>query len=189
MSPRTVVTITKDAEQRFNDLFDRHHADVFRYCARRLNPADAEDTAAEVFVVAWRRLDQVPATDLAKAWLLAVAHRVVGNQYRGRARRVRLSARLGGLPPESPETAEATVVRREEEEALRHALLALREADRELLRLVSWDGLSHREVGTVLGIREDTVSKRVSRAQSRLRAAYGHLYPSSSSSSSTEAHS
>jgi RNA polymerase sigma-70 factor, ECF subfamily len=184
--PRTVVNISNDAEQRFNDLFERHHADVFRYCVRRLNPADAEDTAAEVFAVAWRRFDQVPDPDMARAWLLAVAYRVVGNQYRGRARRGRLSARLGGMPHESPEMAE-TVIRREEEDALRRALMALREGDRELLRLVSWDGLSHREVGEVLGIREDTVSKRVSRAQSRLRVAFDHLYPTSPSAESTEA--
>ena len=187
MSQRTAVTIPIDAEQRFNDLFERHHADVFRYCVRRLNPADAEDMAAEVFAVAWRRLDQVPDTDMAKAWLLAVAYRVVGNQYRGRARRGRLFARLGGLPPEPPEAAEVVVIRREEEDAVRRALLALREGDRELLRLVSWDGLSHREIGDVLGIAEDTVSKRVSRAQSRLRVAYDHLYPNSPSATSTEA--
>ena len=128
MSPRTDVTISKDAEQRFNDLFERHHADVFRYCVRRLNPTDAEDTAAEVFAVAWRRLDQIPDTEMAKAWLLAVAYRVVGNQYRGRARRGRLSARLGGFRPGTRETAESTLIRREEEDALRRALLALREA-------------------------------------------------------------
>ena len=87
MSPRTVVAINTDAEQRFNELFDRHHADVFRYCLRRLNPNDAEDLAAEVFAIAWRRFDQIPGTDMARAWLLAAAYRVVGNHYRGRARR------------------------------------------------------------------------------------------------------
>jgi RNA polymerase sigma-70 factor (ECF subfamily) len=187
VSPRTVVAINTDAEQRFNALFERHHADVFRYCARRLNPADAEDAAADVFGVAWRRLDQIPYTDMAKAWLLAVAYRVVGNHYRGRARRGRLSARLSGLAAEHPETADAAVIRQEEEHALRRALHALRETDRELLRLVSWDGLSHREIGAVLGIKEDTVSKRISRAQARLRAKFDLLFPASPSSTSPEA--
>lgn len=184
MSPRTVVAINTDAELRFNALFDRHHADVFRYCLRRLNANDAEDSAAEVFAVAWRRLDQIPDNELAKAWLLAAAYRVVGNQYRGKARRGRLSARLSGLPSEPPESADVPLIRREEEEAVRRALDSLGETDRELLRLVSWDGLSHREIGAVLSLKEDTVSKRVSRAQARLRARFDVLYPGSPSSAS-----
>ena len=187
MSPRTVVAINTDAEQRFNELFDRHHADVFRYCLRRLNPNDAEDLAAEVFAIAWRRFDQIPGTDMARAWLLAAAYRVVGNHYRGRARRGRLSARLSGLPAEYPDSADVPVIRREEGEALHRALDSLGATDRELLRLVSWDGLSHREIGVVLGLREDAVSKRVSRAQSRLREKFEVLYPGSPYSRSSEA--
>lgn len=187
MSPRTVVAINTDAEQRFNELFERHHADVFRYCLRRLNPNDAEDIAAEVFVVAWRRFDQIPDTDMARAWLLAAAYRVVGNHYRGTARRERLSARLSGLPSEYPEPADLPIIRREEEEAVRRALDSLGGTDRELLRLVSWDGLSHREIGVVLGLKEGAVSKRVSRAQSRLREEFEVLYPGSPTSRSSEA--
>jgi RNA polymerase sigma-70 factor (ECF subfamily) len=187
VSPRTVVAINTDAEQRFNELFERHHADVFRYCLRRLNPNDAEDIAAEVFVVAWRRFDQIPDTDMARAWLLAAAYRVVGNHYRGTARRGRLSARLSGLPSEYPEPADLPIIRREEEEAVRRALDSLGGTDRELLRLVSWDGLSHREIGVVLGLKEGAVSKRVSRAQSRLREEFEVLYPGSPTSRSSEA--
>jgi RNA polymerase sigma factor (sigma-70 family) len=187
VSSRNVVTISTEAELRFNDPFQRHHADVFRYCIRRVDRADAEDTVAEVFAVAWRRLDQVPDNDMAKAWLLAVAHRVVGNQYRGKARRGRLSARLSGLAPESREAADVTIIRREEEDALLRALDSLRMGDRELLRLVSWDGLSHREIAETLGINEDAVSKRLSRAQARLRDRYDQIYPVSPSSPSTEA--
>jgi RNA polymerase sigma-70 factor (ECF subfamily) len=187
VSPRTVVAINTDAEQRFNELFERHHADVFRYCLRRLNPNDAEDIAAEVFAVAWRRFDQIPDTDMARAWLLAAAYRVVGNHYRGTARRGRLSARLSGLPSEYPEPADLPIIRREEEEAVRRALDSLGGTDRELLRLVSWDGLSHREIGVVLGLKEGAVSKRVSRAQSRLREEFEVLYPGSPTSRSSEA--
>ena len=187
MSPRTVVAISTDAEQRFNILFDRHHADVYRYCLRRLDSSDAEDIAAEVFAIAWRRFDQIPDTEMARAWLLAAAYRVVGNHYRGRARRGRLTARLSGLPSEYPESADVPVIRQEEEDAVRRALNSLGPTDRELLRLVSWDGLSHREIGVVLGLKEDTVSKRVSRAQSRLRDRFEALYPGPPPSRSSEA--
>lgn len=179
--------MSAEAEQRFNELFVSHHVDIFRYCLRRLDQSEAEDATAEVFAVAWRRLDQIPDTDLARAWLLAAAYRVVGNQYRGRARRGRLSARLSGLRPEHPETADVAVIRREEDDAVRRALQSLGETDRELLRLVSWDGLSHREIGEVLGIKEDTVSKRVSRAQTRLRLQFELLGQAPSSTKPREA--
>jgi len=187
VSPRTVAAINTEAEERFNRLFDRHHADIYRYCLRRIASNEAEDITAEVFAIAWRRFDRIPDTDMARAWLLATAHRVVGNHYRGRARRGRLSARLSGLPSEYPESADAPVMRREDEEAVRRALDSLGETDRELLRLVAWDGLSHREIGLVLGLKEDTVSKRVSRAQTRLRERFEVLYPGSPYFGSSEA--
>ena len=41
---------------------------------------DAEDAAADVFAVAWRRIEDMPEGDAKKAWLFGVAHRVVGSQ-------------------------------------------------------------------------------------------------------------
>lgn len=46
------------AKERFTELYERHHGDVWRYVARRLAASDVGDVVAEVFLVAWRRLDK-----------------------------------------------------------------------------------------------------------------------------------
>jgi RNA polymerase sigma-70 factor (ECF subfamily) len=165
-----------DRESRFDSLFESHHQAVARYCIRRLGMADGEDAAAEVFAISWRRLDQVPAGDAARSWLLSVAYRVVGNHYRSRRRRARLADRLSvqseaaGSDPEGGE----------EVRLLHLALLSLREADRELIRMSSWDGLSRQEIAAVIGIKENAVDQRLFRARSRLKERFDRLRQDSS---------
>jgi RNA polymerase sigma-70 factor, ECF subfamily len=46
--------------ERLERLFRDHARDVLAYARRRTDPATAEEVVAEVFAVAWRRLDRVP---------------------------------------------------------------------------------------------------------------------------------
>jgi DNA-directed RNA polymerase specialized sigma24 family protein len=53
-----------DRKQRFDALFAAHRSDVVAYCGWRASSAsDAQDATAEVFLTAWRRLDDVPEGD------------------------------------------------------------------------------------------------------------------------------
>ncbi len=71
----------------------RSHADVVRaYALRRADPDEAEDVVAVTFLVAWRRLDEVP--EHARPWLLGVARRVLANRRRGADRLMSLTDRL-----------------------------------------------------------------------------------------------
>ena len=157
--------VAKVDSERFDALFKQHHADVYRYCVRRLGRSDAEDAAAEVFAVAWRRLDSVPA-DASRAWLLGVAYRTVGNQYRSRARRGRLVARLALAPAAGHGDGDPTDPKAD---AVLRALGALSRTDGELLMMVAWDELSRREISGILGIKENALDQRLLRARARLR--------------------
>jgi len=142
----------------FATLFQAHHASILAYAIRRTPTlADAEDAAAETFVVAWRRQRDVPAD--ARPWLFAVARRVIANQRRGRMRWRRLRERLVGASHDVAVHADggpATM-----------ALCRLRDEDQELLRLVAWEGLSHGEISIVLGITPNAVAIRLHRARRR----------------------
>ena len=62
-----------DDEARFRRLFEGAYEDLFRFVERRVHPVSAEDVVADVLLVAWRRLDDVPAApDEARAWLFGV---------------------------------------------------------------------------------------------------------------------
>jgi RNA polymerase sigma factor (sigma-70 family) len=159
-----------EREARFEALFRAHLPRVRAYVARRV--ADGvEDAVAETFTVAWRRLDDVPADPL--PWLLGVARRVLANQHRSARRRQSLVERLRGAPPE-------VVIAAEDDpraDAVRAALAALRERDREILLLVECDGLGREEVAQALGVSRAEVRVRLHRARGRFAARYEAARP------------
>ncbi len=166
--PDPAETRHGSAERRFDALYRDHHQEILAYCIRRLPASDAEDAAAEVFAVAWRRLDEVPISEEAVRWLYGVSQRVVSNQWRSRRRRRRLTGRLGGLGSPAPETPEIQVVRSEEQEMVTRALSRLRWTDQEILRLAMWERLPHSGIAELLDISEAAVGQRISRARKRL---------------------
>jgi RNA polymerase sigma-70 factor (ECF subfamily) len=127
----------EDRRRRFEQLYAEHVRAVLLYCRRRADAEIADDVTGETFLVAWRRLGEVPQD--ARPWLLGVARRTLANHRRGDLRRRALHARLtveatpwiGGDPAESVQS-----------DAVRAAIAALPEHEREAIALVHWDGLS-----------------------------------------------
>lgn len=51
----------RNRRARFEAVFDETHLPLLSYAVRRVaDPADAADIVAEAFLVAWRRIDEVP---------------------------------------------------------------------------------------------------------------------------------
>jgi RNA polymerase sigma factor (sigma-70 family) len=156
------------AQIRFGRLYREQGRAVLAYALRRVNgQEDAADVVAETFLVAWRRLGEVPVGDAATLWLYAVARRVIANLNRAERRRTRLGERLA----ESlrAELATRPVPAGQAAEALR-AMGGLGDEDRELLLLVSWEGLSPSQAAKVLEISSLAARSRLHRARRRLRA-------------------
>lgn len=152
---------------RFTAIMRAHGRAVLGYLSRRAEPAqDAADLMAEVFVVAWRRLAEVPEPpDETRAWLLGAARLVLANHRRGAVRRNRLAGRLRlAWRPATAENGDGPV---------RDALDTLGDDDRELLTLIAWEDLTPSQAAAVLGIPPATARKRLERARTRLRAAMG----------------
>jgi RNA polymerase sigma-70 factor (ECF subfamily) len=72
------------------ELFRLHAAEVLAYALRRTDAATAEDVVSEVFLIAGRKLDRVPALD-PQPWLYGVARRVLANHRRGSLRRISIA--------------------------------------------------------------------------------------------------
>lgn len=158
------------SDTRFRKLYEEHYADIRSYCLRRLPIDAANDAATEIFIVAWRKLDKVPAGESARPWLFGVARNVIAHQHRSRAQLNRLRSKLEqtadpSLLESAPET---VVVRRSEDQAVIDALNRMKPDDRELIRLKMWEELSHAEIGEVFGISAHAVDMRLKRAGKKL---------------------
>lgn len=159
-----------EAERRFRALFDGCYRPLLGYALRRANSrAAAEDVVAETFLVAWRRIGDVPeSSDTALAWLFGVARRVSANTRRGDARRERLLARLSrARNDQTTDTPldEVVVAGGDASAAVAEAMRRLRPADAEVLQLALWEQLSHAQIAVVLDCSVNAVAIRLHRAR------------------------
>ena len=124
-----------EAMERFQALYADHHGAVYAYAVSRVGRQLADEVASETFLVAWRRLADVPAPAL--PWLLTVARNTACSQFRGSARQRSISAELRAWVTEAELSAPDVADEVAERTAVLAALAALPEADRELLTLVA----------------------------------------------------
>lgn len=150
---------------RFRELYQANYERILGYALRRgASAEDAADVAAETFLVAWRRLEQVPAGEEARSWLYGVARRVLGNHRRGVLRRAKLTGRLAEDIARFDRLATPTP----DGVGARSAFEALRPADREILGLATWEGLGTAELAAALGCSPNAAKIRLHRARRRL---------------------
>jgi RNA polymerase sigma-70 factor (ECF subfamily) len=157
--------------RRFEALYRAHYAAIVRFVHRRIDPASAEEIVAETFAIAWRRLDDIPPDPL--PWLYVVARNLLRGERRAAAydRDRVASAAHESSRACSRDPADAFA----ERDAALRAFATLSEPDREVLRLVIWEGLDHRSAARALGTSRVAFTMRSSRARRRLAAALSHL--------------
>ena len=154
-------------EARFLRIYESSYPAVLAYCARRVGPIEAEETANDVFAVLWRHVQDFEDDD-PLPWLYRVAYGLIRNRWRSNVRRKRLQGRLAGLRELTEEPADAIVIRRERDHLVLRALSSLSEGDQEVLRLSIWEELSAPGIAAVLECSVSAAEQRVHRAKKRL---------------------
>ena len=147
---------------RLEALYAEHADAVYAYALRRTDHAVAEDVVMDVFVVACRRLADVPEPSL--PWLLGCARRVIANQRRSTQRADALKDRLRSV-------AEAAGLDGAAGETLGAALEQLSDGDREIILLSAWEGLDLTALALTLVCSRGAAAVRLHRARRRLRLA------------------
>ena len=165
------MTSDPTSSPRFDRIFGEYYEPVSRYCHRRLPPHDANDATAEVFVVAWKKIEDMPRGDDELPWLYGVARNEVRRFRRSLRRRGALHVKLSGQAVHFDPSPEMIVVRNAEQERLVAALARLKPEDQEVLRLRTYEHLTLTEVAIVLGCSVPAAKQRSARAVKRLRHA------------------
>lgn len=163
-----------DPRLRFAELYRALYGDLVRFVQRRIDPVHAEDVVAEVFLVVWRRIADLPDDDAARAWVHGVARGHLLNQRRGDRRREALAVRLADVAIDAPgddSTADSAARRVD----LARAWERLSAAHQEAIALTALDGLRAPQAAVVLGISPVAYRLRLSRARRVLRLHLDHL--------------
>ena len=132
----------------------------------------SEDIAQEAFLSAWQQLDRLRNSASFLPWLRQITRNLARDWLRGQAQRP-LSGKaaeiaIGMAADPSPEPADR-LLRGEAEAAAEDIISALPEDSREVLLLFYREGQSSRQVAALLGLSDEAVRKRLSRARASVR--------------------
>nr|NIS43968.1 RNA polymerase sigma factor [Desulfuromonadales bacterium] len=169
--------MVSSAEAEFRSLYNRHYDALLSYFLRRTGTAAAPDLTNEVFLVAWRRIADVPRGEETLLWLYGVAANVAAHHRRSVARGARLETKLRSIPINGPDEPEPQVVRRAEYDQVLAAASRLKPADQEILRLAAWEELPHDQISRLLGCSVAAVDQRLHRAKKRLAKEFRRTHP------------
>jgi RNA polymerase sigma-70 factor (ECF subfamily) len=167
LQPRADARIEPTVSQPPSDALEAHVGTVWRYAMRLARRADlAEELTQETMLRAWRARRRLREPGVARVWLLRIATNVWTDQMR-RARH-----RPHALPAEPACPRPSVQARSEHEEHVAMALAAMDELpprQRQVMHLVTCEGLSHAEVADVLGIGAAAVKSNLTLARREMR--------------------
>ncbi len=161
---RTASTPSESFEALYRRAFPR----VYGYVATLLRDRSAaEEVTAQAFERAYRKRRSFRASrGTEEAWLFGIARNAALDELRRRKRRATLEADPEDVHATGPGEHADGALRRE---AVRAALRRLAPRERELVALKFAGGLSHEEIGRVLGISASNAGTRLHRALENLR--------------------
>lgn len=148
-----------------------HRTRVFRFILKSVrSPSDAEDLAQRTLLTALASRPKFRGESSVLTWLLGIALNMV--RAHRRARRMATlhdgDEALATLPSKDPDPA-TDLARRQEIQRVRDAVGALPDEMREVVILVSLEGLDYESAAAVLDIPIGTVRSRLHRAKQMLR--------------------
>jgi RNA polymerase sigma-70 factor, ECF subfamily len=182
LAVRPTETTGEDSarSRRFRDAALPHLDTVYMFARYLLrDPANADDAVQECYLRALRHFDTLRSQDV-KPWLLAILRNVCRVEY-GRQSRVLLydvnvePDQLESAIPlwrEAPDTPEAQVLRKLDDETIRGLVAALPDVFREVIVLREIDDLSYREIAAIVDAPVGTVMSRLARGRAMLREAW-----------------
>lgn len=172
LSDATAIAASLETPAAFGHVFERHHAAVHRYLARRLGADMADELAAEAFAVAFAKRRRYDGSyEDARPWLFGIATRLAQRHWRREERELRAYARTGTDPaaPSHDDHVAAQADSAAAGPALAAALALLSTDERDVLLLYAWAELGYPEIAAALSISPGTVKSRLHRARARVR--------------------
>jgi RNA polymerase sigma-70 factor (ECF subfamily) len=167
---RTKPTVTPDPF----DAVEEHVGALYRYALRLAGPADAaEDLAQETLLRAWRNRQKLRDPRAARVWLL----RIATNLWTDHLRRSQYRPQLLESEPFCPRP--TAIENSSERENVGRALAAMDQLpprQRQVLYLVSCEGLSLAEVSEILEIEPSAVKANLSLARKEMRRRLSDVY-------------
>lgn len=160
---------------RFKEAYDEHSDALFRYAFYKLSDREkAKDVVQDTFVKVWEYLVSsesaggIEITNV-KALLYRIATNAIIDNYR-KKKELSLEALMDdGFDPGDMRHSHNTIIDESEADLIIRAVHELEEEDRAVILMRYIDGLTVKEISSITGQRENTVSVRIHRALKMLK--------------------
>ncbi|HSC28190.1 MAG TPA: RNA polymerase sigma factor [Vicinamibacterales bacterium] len=157
-----------EREARYLRLLGEHECAVHRLAASyEREPARRQDLVQEIWLALWQALPAFRGDCAERTFVFRIAHnRAVSHVQHWRRRRTETLDGSEPIPAATPDP-EHAATERQRRERLQAAVLRLPLGLRQAI-VLRLEGLSQREIGDVLGISENNVAVRLTRARAAL---------------------
>ncbi|OPX17885.1 hypothetical protein BXT86_04100 [candidate division WOR-3 bacterium 4484_100] len=148
----------------FSELVERYQQKLFNYFIRHLNDYDrAEDLTQDLFIRVYRYGHSFDCEQRFRPWVYKIARNILRKELKSEQDGKRLKAKIlyGYQPFLNPDY--------EIIYAVREAINKLPQAQKEVIILKEYQGMTFAEIAEVLGCPESTVKTRLYKALKRLR--------------------
>ncbi len=163
MDKKTIKRIKKGDKKAFRTLYDEYYQSAMRTAVSMLkNDSDASDAVQETFIRVYKGIHSFDESKLFKPWF----YRILTNEVRRLIKKRKPEQDYDQVPHseiaqvQPPETDHAT---------LDEAMMRLKENHREAIVLKYLEGLSEKEMSTVLDISISAVKSRLFQARKMLK--------------------
>ena len=172
MSDRALVSALAEGDQAaLGALYDRFHADVYRFVVRLARTDIAEDLAQQTFLEAYRSAPRFRGDSAVKTWLFGIAVNQVRNYFRGEHRRAMANANLAAMPSSRAPSVNEVITLEQQRRWVATAVEQLSPGLREAYVLCVIEEVPGKEAAAILGIREASLWRRLTDARNAIRAA------------------
>ncbi|MEK7414291.1 MAG: sigma-70 family RNA polymerase sigma factor, partial [Planctomycetota bacterium] len=146
-----------DPRAEFTAIYEDHYLAVRQFTAWQCEPSELDDVVADVFLVAWRRFNDLEAA-WARPWLFGVAKNVLRSRQRSVRRAAAFVNQLVALRPALATNLDAGELSIEDVELIKAGLQALTSDDQEVLILSTWYEMTAPELAIALSITKNNAT-------------------------------
>lgn len=175
---QTVLRAQAGSRDAFDQLTELFYSRVYGIVMQRLrNTAEADEVTQEVFLRAFRKIDQLKDPAAFAGWLCQIAARLSINRAVRRPAESSCEPVTFELLQKTDEAPSDSLLQQEDAQQLRSGLDRLGQLDRQTLLAFYFEGQSLKEMAEVFDSPIGTIKRRLHTARNRLRDAMVAMQP------------
>lgn len=165
-----LARLSKGDKQAFDTLYDKYSYPLYQNLLKLTkSEQEAQELLQDIFVKIWNKRESLDIYSGFGSYLFRISQHLVYDFFRKAKKDRQLRNRIIAAASEQYTHIEESLLRKENQEALHHAIATLSPVRRQVFTLCKLDGKSYEETAALLGIGVSTVNDHIVKATRHIR--------------------